>query len=106
LRRSDVSIDPRAFSAEKFVAQSTLNGEAVLLIDDTWTTGANAQSAATALKAAGAGPVAAVVLGRHINRDWHDNDRRLRALGSRFDWCQCVACASAAAARGAKATAA
>jgi orotate phosphoribosyltransferase len=64
----------------------------VLLIDDTWTTGANAQSAAAALKDAGAGPVAAVVIGRHLNRDWHENDRRLRALTTPFDWGHCVLC--------------
>jgi predicted amidophosphoribosyltransferase len=44
---------------------------AVLLIDDTWTTG-NAQSTALALRAAGAAKVAAVVIGRHF-------DRRFRA---------------------------
>jgi orotate phosphoribosyltransferase len=41
---------------------------AVLLIDDTWTTGGNAQSAALALRAAGAAKVAAVVIGRHFDR--------------------------------------
>ena len=65
----------------------------MLLIDDTWTTGANAQSAAAALKAAGAGRVAAVVIGRHVNRGWHDNDRRLAALVGRFEWTQCALCA-------------
>ena len=64
----------------------------MLLIDDTWTTGANAQSAAAALKDAGAGTVAAVVIGRHLNRDWHENDLRLRALGESFDWEHCALC--------------
>ena len=57
-----------------------LTDEPVLLIDDTWTTGANAQSAAAALKRAGAGPVAAVVIGRHLNRRWGSNDRQLNGL--------------------------
>jgi hypothetical protein len=39
----------------------------VLLVDDTWVSGASAQSAAVALKRAGAGRVAVVVLGRHVN---------------------------------------
>jgi orotate phosphoribosyltransferase len=39
----------------------------VLLVDDTWVSGASAQSAAIALKRAGAGQVAVVVLGRHVN---------------------------------------
>lgn len=39
----------------------------VVVIDDTWVSGASAQSAAVALKAAGASRVAIVVIGRHIN---------------------------------------
>jgi adenine/guanine phosphoribosyltransferase-like PRPP-binding protein len=39
----------------------------VLLIDDTWVSGASAQSAAAALKLAGARRVAIVVLGRHLD---------------------------------------
>jgi len=39
----------------------------VLLVDDTWVSGASAQSAAAALKAAGARRVALVVLGRHVD---------------------------------------
>ena len=38
----------------------------VLLLDDTWASGASAQSAAVALKQAGAGAVAVVVIGRHV----------------------------------------
>lgn len=103
LARSELPVDHRRFAASKYGPLRRLDGEPVLLIDDTWTTGANAQSAAAALKAAGAGPVAAVVIGRHVNRHWHDNDRHLRALGPRFDWSSCVFCASTAGA-GCKAT--
>jgi hypothetical protein len=42
-----------------------VRGLDVLLLDDTWVTGSSAQSAAVALKLAGAGRVAIVVLGRH-----------------------------------------
>lgn len=94
LRRSDVEVDAHAFDPEKYVAIRALNGEPVLLIDDTWTTGANAQSAAAALRAAGAGPLAAVVVGRHVNRGWRENDRQLRALAEPFDWSRCTLCAS------------
>ena len=62
----------------------------MLLIDDTWTTGANAQSAAAALKSAGASKIAALVIGRHLHRDWSENDRRLKALRSPFDWDACA----------------
>lgn len=92
LRRTSAEVDGHVFSREKFVAQRELNGEPVLLIDDTWTTGANAESAAAALREAGAGPLATVVIGRHINREWHENDRRLRALARPFDWRHCVLC--------------
>lgn len=93
LRRSNVQVMPRRFDARRFQAVGKLNGESVLLIDDTWTTGASAQSAASALKAAGAGAVAAVVVGRHVNREWHQNDRKLDALT--FDWSECGLCAPA-----------
>ena len=95
LVRTNAEVAARAFSPEKYRVLAPLSGEPVLLIDDTWTTGANAHSAAAALRAAGAGPVSAVVIGRHVNRDWHQNDRRLRAL-ERFDWAKCALCAGAA----------
>jgi predicted amidophosphoribosyltransferase len=41
----------------------------VLLLDDTWTTGASAQSAAMALRRAGARSIATVVIARHIGID-------------------------------------
>jgi hypothetical protein len=91
VRRSDAAVAPRTFDAGKYVATRRLAGEAVLLIDDTWTTGASAQSAAATLKAAGAGRVAAVVIGRHVSRHWHTNDARLRRLG--FEWEHCALCA-------------
>lgn len=94
LARSEVKVAPREFDRRRFLAQRALVGETVLLIDDTWTTGASAQSAAAALKEAGAGTVAAVTIGRHVNRDFDENDRRLRALESPFDWNRCALCAS------------
>lgn len=99
LRRSLTQIDARAFTRDRFVAQRPLQGEPILLIDDTWTTGANAQSAAAALREAGAGQVAAVVIGRHVNRDWHRNDQRLRALTTPFDWRHCALCLALGEAR-------
>ncbi len=92
LERSDADVPPRTFARNKFRARRALNGEAVLLIDDTWTTGASAQSAAAALKTVGAGAVAAVVIGRHLNREWHENDERLRRLTRPFDWTRCPLC--------------
>jgi predicted amidophosphoribosyltransferase len=92
LRRTEIEVPARTFSQDKFEATCRLDGEPVLLIDDTWTTGTSAQSAAATLKAAGAGPVAAVVIGRHLNREWHENDRRLRGIGRPFQWESCALC--------------
>ena len=57
----------RALNPWRFGAGVALAGASVLLIDDTWVSGASAQSAAVALRAAGAGHVAVVVLGRHVD---------------------------------------
>jgi predicted amidophosphoribosyltransferase len=43
----------REFSADLFATTTSVTGRTVLIIDDTWTTGAHAQSAAAALKGAG-----------------------------------------------------
>ncbi|MGH2870769.1 MAG: hypothetical protein ACRDNK_24770 [Solirubrobacteraceae bacterium] len=90
LRRSDVSIPPRTVSAEKFACTRQLENRSVLLIDDTWTTGANVRSAAASLKQAGASSVAAVIIGRHLHRHWGHNDRGLSALPAPFDWNDCA----------------
>lgn len=83
---------PHTFSPSKFKALRPLNGEPILLIDDTWTTGANAQSAAASLQAAGSGPVAALVLGRHVNRRFRQNDHHLEELAGHFEWGSCALC--------------
>jgi hypothetical protein len=53
--------DPRRLRPERIA------GASVLLLDDTWTSGASATSAAAALRLAGARAVAVVVLGRHLD---------------------------------------
>jgi hypothetical protein len=57
----------RDLDVHRFQAGRGEAGSSVLLVDDTWVSGASAQSAAAALKLAGAGRVAIVVLGRHVN---------------------------------------
>lgn len=90
LTRSTTEVPPRTFNPEKFSLVHELQNESVLLIDDTWTTGANARSAAAALKAAGARAVGVLVIGRHLNRGWAQNDRRLSRLIRPFDWPRCA----------------
>jgi hypothetical protein len=92
LARSTHPVRPHRFDVDRYEPTGRLTADPVLLIDDTWTTGANAQSAAAALKRAGAGPVAAVVIGRHLNRRWGSNDRQLNGLPKPFDWELCVRC--------------
>jgi hypothetical protein len=59
----------RDLDPERFQVLGWPVGASVLLLDDTWVSGASAQSAAAALRLAGASHVAAVVLGRHVNPD-------------------------------------
>jgi hypothetical protein len=57
----------RDFNVRRFAADDSAAGANVLMLDDTWVSGGSVQSAAAALKLAGAARVAAVVLGRHLN---------------------------------------
>jgi len=59
----------RDLDLDRFQVTARPAGASVLLLDDTWVSGASAQSAAAALKLAGARHVAVIVLGRHVNPD-------------------------------------
>jgi predicted amidophosphoribosyltransferase len=85
----------RAYSEERYEAEWRIDGVRVLLIDDTWTAGGHAQSAAYALREAGADAVALVVIGRHVRPDWQvtpeaTSGELLAALPSQFDWTTCA----------------
>jgi hypothetical protein len=71
LARCELTLRPgrqgRAFDPDRYQAAGVPPGASVLLIDDTWVSGASAQSAVAALKQAGARHVAVVVVGRHVN---------------------------------------
>ena len=64
---------------DRYHVNRRMRGEPILLIDDQWTSGGHAQSAACALKLAGAGPVAVVALGRHFDRRPEREDYRAAA---------------------------
>ncbi|HEY6790425.1 MAG TPA: hypothetical protein VI365_24280 [Trebonia sp.] len=91
-----------SLAADRYIAKRALRGEpAVLLIDDTWTTGGNAQSAALALRAAGAAKVAIVVVGRHFDRSFRDCETYYQLAKSiRFTWDSCCLEFTAAALAG------
>jgi hypothetical protein len=74
--RLDCSEDPDSCDPDpcRFTAPR-VTGASVLLLDDTWTSGASATSAAAALRLAGARSVALVVLGRHLDARAVASDR-------------------------------
>jgi predicted amidophosphoribosyltransferase len=87
------TIERNAPADDGFVAAHAARGRRVLLVDDTMTTGAKLQSAASALTLGGAQVTAAVVLGRVIDvRDPRYPEKlalweRQRRLGFDFDTC-------------------
>lgn len=89
----------RTLVADRYAPVRTLSAEAaVQLIDDTWTTGSNAQAAALALHAAGAKKVATVAIGRHFDRKFGECETYYRqARSSSFTWDTCCLELSASA---------
>lgn len=68
-----------------------VSGKAVLLLDDTLTTGARLQSAASTLALAGADVAAAVVVGRRFNHKYDSRTEQFWAdlQQQGFDWSSC-----------------
>ncbi|MGH3529974.1 MAG: hypothetical protein ACRDQ6_22135 [Pseudonocardiaceae bacterium] len=67
LRKGSDDVGHLRPSDHGFEATRRLDGKSVLLIDDTFTSGARAQSAASSLASAGANVVAIVAIGRVID---------------------------------------
>lgn len=82
--------------ADRFLANPAARNLRVLIVDDTWTRGTNALSAALALLEVGATAVAVMVIGRWFTEGRDENTRRYmqasRLLG--FDMHYCVLCES------------
>lgn len=85
-------LKPAPYTVEPFYVESS----SVLLLDDTWTSGRSAASAAQALKDAGAAHVSVLTLGRQLNlsnaygstaKIYEDSARE------RWDLRACVLCA-------------
>jgi hypothetical protein len=62
----------RVVTADKFALRpaARLDGQHVLILDDTWTTGSNAQSAVLTLRRAGAKAVSVMVVGRWLSPNY------------------------------------
>jgi hypothetical protein len=68
----------RGLDAANFEADPLPAGSHVLLMDDTWATGGHAQSAALALRSAGAEKVSILVIARWIKPEFGDNEAFIR----------------------------
>jgi predicted amidophosphoribosyltransferase len=92
LRASGERCVPHTFDPRRFRALEPLQNDRVLLIDDVWTTGATAQSAAAVLKASGARSIGAVVIGRFVNGYWGGISERLEHMRGSETGGECVVC--------------
>lgn len=90
----DTPQEDRAYQPGRFTISRRLDGQNVLLIDDTWVTGASIQTAAADLRHAGAGVVAGVVIGRYLvpgfGGDWGTTGERWSDLPKTFSWATCA----------------
>lgn len=78
----------RNVNAGKFTVDlaADVAGRHVLVIDDVWTTGSNAQSAALTLRRAGAAAVSVLIIGRWLNPRNRLTQRFIRhRLGAPYD---------------------
>jgi hypothetical protein len=78
----------RIATPDKFVARhpDVVAGRHVLILDDIWTTGSNAQSAALALRRAGAAAVSVMVVGRWLNPSYPTTNTFIHShLDATFD---------------------
>ncbi|GAA4919098.1 putative amidophosphoribosyltransferase [Stackebrandtia albiflava] len=81
----------REFHTNRFEVRDHIDRARVLIIDDTWTTGARVQSLSHALKVSGAASTVAVVLGRRLNLDYPPTAALWRAAQRRrFSIAHCV----------------
>jgi predicted phosphoribosyltransferase len=91
LRKGPAHIGHTISDDAGFKIKQSVAGRSLLLVDDTLTTGARLQTAASALSLAGAKVVAAVVVGRVMNPDFsepaHQLWDRCRHVSYSFERC-------------------
>jgi hypothetical protein len=85
----------RSVRADRFAVPAEyldrVDGRHVLLLDDTWTTGSKMQSAAVALRQAGATAVTGLCVARWCRWDWPDHAALLGDLDVPYDALSCPA---------------
>jgi hypothetical protein len=69
--------------------RKTVAGRHVLIVEDTWVSGAKIQSAAVAVKNAGAASVTGLCVARWCRSDWEDHQRLLDSCVSPYDAVTC-----------------
>jgi len=88
-----IGLGGRSVRADRFSVPpeycDRVRGRHVLLVEDTWTTGSKAQSAAIALKAAGARYVTVLCLARWCRHDWSDHRALLDSCTDPYDAFAC-----------------
>jgi hypothetical protein len=85
--RSTIPQPNRFFVPDEYVPQVT--DKHVLVIEDTWVSGDKAQSAALALKAAGARRVTSLCVTRWLRYDWEDHRALIETLTEPYDAARC-----------------
>jgi hypothetical protein len=87
---SPAAARPREVNPQHFSAGTSIPGAAhALVIDDTWVRGGHEQSAALALRDAGAGIVSVLTVARWINPDYGPSAHFMRTLSKDFDPAVC-----------------
>jgi hypothetical protein len=90
----DVQLQRLRASDKGFVSKYDLRGHRVLLIEDTFTSGARTQSAASALRLGGATSVGVLVVGRVVEPSHSPDDQRAWDYGTaaQFSYDVCCRC--------------
>lgn len=93
LRAGPGSPSHRSPAIDGYVCTTPVEGRRILLVDDTYTTGAHLQSAAHALGEAGVAAVHPLVIGRYIQPSWPASEP-IMAWANQHGWTpdRCVHC--------------
>jgi hypothetical protein len=91
LRRGPAPVGHLLANDRAFIVEIDVSGLTILLVDDTFTSGARAQSAVSALVFAGATHVSVLTVGRVIDPTFNDNSQRIWRWARRrpFDFSKC-----------------